>query len=82
VQLQAPHRFDEHVDAVVLVNETVLIGPSADCHIRHRDCSERAVLIRRGNGWIAKAGLAGESVALEPGKQTVLRTLAMTLEQA
>lgn len=82
LQLRAPHRFDEHVDAVVLVNETILVGPGADCHLRCRDCSERAVLIRRGSEWIAKPGLAGESVALEPGKRTLVKTLAMTLERA
>ena len=78
--VKPPHRFDQHVDGVVLANETVLVGPSMDCHIRCRDCSDRAVLIRRGNRWIAKVGLAGESANLEPGKRVVLRTLAMTLE--
>lgn len=80
--LSPPHRFDQHVDAVVLANETVLIGPSPDCHIRYRESSDRAVLIRRGSQWLAKSGLAGESMPLAPGRRTMLRTLAMTLEEA
>ncbi len=80
--LRPPHRFDQHVDGVVLTNETVLVGPSPDCHIRCRDSSDRAVLIRRGDQWLAKSGLAGESTPLPPGSRTMLRTLAMTLEEA
>jgi hypothetical protein len=77
-----PHRFDQHVDAVVLANETVLVGPSPDCHIRCRDTTDRTLLIRRGDRWIAKAGLAGESHDLPPGQRTMLKTLAITLEEA
>ena len=80
--LNPPHRFDQHVDAVVLANETVLIGPSPDCHIRWRQSPDRAVLIRRDGQWLAKSGLAGESTPLAPGRRTMLRTLALTLEEA
>lgn len=80
--LSPPHRFDQHVDAVLLANETVLVGPSPDCHIRWRQSPDRAVLIRRDGQWLAKSGLAGESTPLAPGRRTMLRTLAMTLEEA
>ena len=58
--LKAPHRFDEHVDGVVLVNETLLVGPSDDCHIQCRESSDRAIVTRRENRWLVKAGLAGD----------------------
>ena len=82
LSLKPPHRFDQHVDAVVLANETVLVGPSPDCHIRCRDSVDRAVLIRRENQWLAKAGLAGTPEKLRPGHRTMLKTLALTLEEA
>jgi hypothetical protein len=80
--LRPPHRFDDHVDAVVLVGETVLIGPGGDCHIRHRDCLDRAVVTRRGDQWLAKLGLSGDFQALTAGERTTFGNLAITLEQA
>ncbi|MFK8111949.1 MAG: hypothetical protein AB8B91_07090 [Rubripirellula sp.] len=82
LQLKPPHRFDEHVDGVVLVNETLLVGPTQDCHIRCRESSDRAVITRRGDKWMAKAGLSGDFEELKPGRRMTLRTLAMTLEEA
>ena len=32
--LDPPHRFDHHVDQMLLVDQTVLIGPSSGDHIR------------------------------------------------
>lgn len=80
--LSAPHRFDEHVDGVVLVNETLLVGPGSDCHIRCRESTDRAILTRRDDRWLVKAGLAGDFEELCPGQRKTLRSLAMTLEQA
>ncbi len=80
--LEPPHRFDQHVDAVLLASATVLVGPGPDCHIRCRESNDRAVLIRRGNRWLAKAGLAGVPEELRPGHRTMLKTLALTLEEA
>jgi hypothetical protein len=80
--LSRPHRFDQHVDGVVLVNETLLVGPSPDCHIRYRESTDRAVITRRDDRWLAKIGLAGDFKELRPGQRTMLRTLAITLEKA
>lgn len=79
--LMPPHRFDQHVDGVVLVNETLLVGPGDDCHVQHRESQDRAVIVRRGNQWLAKAGLAGDYEQLCPGRRTMLRSLALTLEE-
>jgi hypothetical protein len=80
--LSRPHRFDQHVDGVILVNETLLVGPSPDCHIRFRESTDRAVITRREDRWLAKIGLAGDFKELRPGQRTMLRTLAITLEKA
>ncbi len=80
--LNRPHRFHEHVDGVVLVDETLLIGPQADCHIRCHQLDDRAVLARRGEKWLAKVGLASDFAELEPQSRMTLRSLAMTLEKA
>ncbi len=80
--VRPPHRFDEHVDAVVLANQTVLVGPGSECHIRCRDLVERVVLIRRDDSWMVKEGSVGETRELRVGQRVRLQTLAMTLEQA
>jgi len=80
--LRAPHRFDDHIDAVVLTGDSVLIGPGDDCHIRHRDCPGRAIVTRRDDRWLAKVGLSGDFQPLAPGERTMLQDLAITLEEA
>ncbi len=80
--VRPPHRFDEHVDAVVLANQTVLVGPGSECHIRCRDLAERVVLIRQDDSWMVKEGMVGEARELRAGQRVRLQTLAMTLEQA
>lgn len=82
LSVRPPHRFDQHVDGVVLVNETLLVGPTADCHIRCRESSDRAVITRKDDRWLAKTGLDGDFAEFCPGQRMNLRTLAMTLEQA
>ena len=77
-----PYRFDQHVDGVVLVNDTLLVGPTTDCHIRCRESADRAVITLRQDRWLAKAGLSGDFVEFCPGQRMMLRTLAMTLEEA
>ncbi len=82
LSLNAPHRFDQHVDGVVLVRETILVGPGSDCHLRCRDASDRAILQLKDNHWYAKAGLSGDFQKLEVGCRIVIQSLAMTLELA
>lgn len=80
LRLASPHRFDQHVDGVILMNGTLLIGPSADCHIRCRDAQTAAVLVRRQDRWLAKLGLTGEFEELYPGRRMNMDSLTMTLE--
>lgn len=82
LMLKAPHRFDQHVDGVVLVNDTLLVGPSSDCHIRFPESTDRAVITRRNDKWLVKAGLSGDFEELCFGQRKTLQSLAMTLEEA
>jgi hypothetical protein len=92
LDLAAPHRFDEHIDCVILVDETLLIGPSAECHVRceppkansNQDSSksnafERLIMTRRGDRWLA--GTAGDLQELVVGQSTQLQSVTMTLEE-
>ncbi len=80
--LTAPHRFADHVDGVVLVDQTLLIGPQPDCHIRCHQLDDRIVLTCRGDTWMGKVGLAADFEELVPGNRVTLQSLAMTLEKA
>jgi len=88
LKLASPHRFDQHVDEVLLVDQTLLIGPGGDSHIRHRQLSKRVILLgRRANQaktwqWWAKQGSAGDLQELTLGQPMVLESLTMTLEAA
>ncbi len=86
LDVRAPHRFDEHIDRVVLVADTLLIGPSAECHIRcdHSKNSgsgptERLIMTRKGDRWLA--GPVGDLHELVVGQSTQLQSVTMTLEE-
>lgn len=83
LQLAAPHRFDEHVDGVILVDQTLLIGPYPECHIRcdppkDQPIPERLLMTHCGGQW--QAGVAGHLQPLIPGQTTQLHSISMTLE--
>ncbi|TWU57930.1 hypothetical protein [Rubripirellula reticaptiva] len=85
-----PHRFDHHVDGIVLVDKTVLIGAGRDCHLRHRDATDVAILVHRPKGsradslagWSVKLGLDGQFQELVCGRPVTLGPITMTLEPA
>lgn len=86
--VRPPHRFDEHVDGIVLVDRTFLIGAQRDCHVRCDQVSDRGVIARRGDRWVGKlassngAAMTGDFVNLPCGERVTLESLAITLEQA
>lgn len=43
------HRPSFSVDGIILMDETCILGPGGDCHIRCADWSEPVVLVRRGD---------------------------------
>lgn len=82
LSLRGQHRFDGHVDRVVLVNETLLVGPAGHCHIRATEFPDQAVLVHRAGIWQAKLDTQTELYPLIPGERITLQSLAMTLEEA
>ena len=82
LSLRGPHRFEGHVDAVVLVNETLLVGPGSDSHIRATEFPDQAVLVLRDGKWQAKLSSERKFHQLTPGQRVTLQSLAMTLEEA
>ncbi|QEF99985.1 hypothetical protein Mal15_40520 [Stieleria maiorica] len=93
LSLDPPHRFDQHVDHVLLVDQTVLIGPNPGDHISCTSVDTAAVLVFRDGQWRAKlkpaaaAGGPGQKtpspmVDLVPGQRISLGDLDMMLEEA
>jgi len=76
------HRFADHVDGVLLLEKSLLVGPTSDCHVRSAQLAERVVLTRCEAGWKVKAGMGGEFQEMLPGKRVTLAVLSMTLEEA
>ncbi|TWU41259.1 hypothetical protein Q31b_26980 [Novipirellula aureliae] len=82
LMLEPPHRFADHVDGVILADQTILIGPAADCHARGTMLTGKVLLVHRSEGWFAKAVGDKEFVKLLIGERTELAEVGMTLENA
>ncbi|MGB7326953.1 MAG: hypothetical protein WBD31_18910 [Rubripirellula sp.] len=90
LSVSPPHRFDHHVDGIVLVDKTVLIGAGRECHLRHRDATDVAILVHRPKGsaansqagWSVKLGLDGPFQELVASQSLALGPITMTLEPA
>ncbi len=67
--LAAPHRFADHFDAVLLVDQTILIGPGSDCHIQTDQMESTAVIVRRQDGWEIKTVGSQSGERIEAGKR-------------
>ncbi|KAA1261515.1 hypothetical protein LF1_40650 [Rubripirellula obstinata] len=80
--LDPPHRFGGHIDAVLLVDQTWLIGPSDDCHIRCRSLSSPLVVSRSSKKdvqtWWIKHGFGGAPKELPIGRQITVGDPAST----
>ncbi len=90
LSLAPPHRFDGHIDAVLLVDRTVLIGPHSGHHICCPGLDSSVVVMVRDGQLQAKLHAAeaaqgsGERAFCElvPGRRVALGDLDMTLEKA
>jgi hypothetical protein len=49
------HRPARSVDGVILMDETCLLGPGGDNHVRCRPWSESVILFRKGDGFWCKS---------------------------
>lgn len=48
INFVSDHRPSFSVDGIILMDETCILGPGGDCHIRCSDWSQSVVLVRRG----------------------------------
>ena len=62
LSLAPPHRFRHHVDGVLLVDQTVLLGPGPNNHIRCTAWEDSAVMVLRQGIWQAKLKPTSRSV--------------------
>lgn len=88
LSLKPPLRFANHVDAVVLVDQTVLIGRGAGNHIQSPSHDHDVVLVLRQGVWNAKIKpAAGQTarkcplVELVNGRRVSVGEMDMTLEK-
>ena len=82
LSVKPPHRFVGHVDAVILADQTLLLGANDDCHIVTREFPDRAVLVNRDGKWRGKTDSARDFLEISPGIRFTIGSLAMTLEEA
>lgn len=80
--IAAPHRFADQVDAVLLVDGTMVIGPGNDCHVRVRQAAERSVLIHADGKWFVKPAATAARQPIELGRSVSAGEFTMTLELA
>jgi hypothetical protein len=82
ITLDPPHRFVVPVDAFVIADKTVLIGPERSNHIRvPRMNAGAAVMMKRGDQWwIRPAGEKPQPLVI--GQRTEVNDLVMTIQSA
>ena len=84
LDLVAPHRFAEHVDAVILAGSTILIGQDDQCHIRVPFKGDldvnRLTLTWKNDCWAVKEVGQNEFKTMDLGIQATVGQVAMTLE--
>ena len=79
LSLNSAHRFAGHVDAIVLVKDTVLVGPGVECHARCRGLENRLVLMEKNGQWRVKLG-QNPPEPLVSGTRFMADKVGMTLE--
>ena len=83
------HRFAEPVQAVILMADTLVIGPSAQTHVQVPDMTQPLILYRTKNGlaarWPGEMQIAGKAYRergpLEPGATLVTDQITLALER-
>jgi len=52
LSFQSDHRPSHSLDGVILVDDTCLLGPGRDCHIRCPEWDDSVILIHRRSDWL------------------------------
>lgn len=83
------HRFAEPVDAVILMADTLVIGPETQSHVQVPDMTQPLILFRNKNGlaarWSGNMLIGGKTYQergpLEPGATLTTEQVSLTLEK-
>lgn len=77
-----PARFRGHIDAVLMVDDTLLVGPRDDCHVVAPQAEGKLVLMRRQGTWQVK-NMMGSGVwqPLTAGQAFREASVSMSLEE-
>ncbi len=78
VEVTAPYRFVDPVDGVILMDSTLLIGPSHEHHVRVPRLTQQYVLTQSENRFVLRA--AGKSYPMQPAMPLELDELTITLQ--
>jgi hypothetical protein len=90
LNLVSHHRTQPAVDGIILMADTLILGPSANCHIVSRHLAQEVVLFRRDQQWTCRT--EGEievngdkwhtEAQIGPGSTVIGRDFSFTLESA
>jgi len=81
LSLEAPHRFVVPVDAMILVDKTVLIGPDRSNHIRaSQQVNCGIVLLKRADQWWVRQTNGNAKPVLD-GERVEVDALVMTIRR-
>ncbi|NIL96364.1 MAG: hypothetical protein GTO53_03195 [Planctomycetales bacterium] len=90
LNLVSHHRTQPAVDGIILMADTLILGPTADCHILARQLSGQVVLFRQNRQWRCRTEgeitVNGDKFQAEasmgPGCRVEGRDFSLTLEIA
>ncbi len=80
LSLDPPHRFVVPVDAIILVDKTVLIGADRSNHIRAPQVNSGFVLLKRADQWWVRQS-SGSTKPIMEGEQFEIDNLVMTIRR-
>jgi FHA domain-containing protein len=88
LSLVSGHRFGDPVDAVLLMAQTLILGPQTSAHVPVPELKERVVLVREGNGLAVKSEspirigheMIRDRATLKLGVPTTIEDVTLTLE--
>ncbi|TWT80028.1 hypothetical protein CA13_14400 [Planctomycetes bacterium CA13] len=78
--LDPPHRFADHIDAVILADQTILVGPTPECNVRGTMLGGNIVMTRRGNRWYGKVIGTQDLKECPIGERVEIGNVALTWE--
>lgn len=89
IDMVSGHRFAEPVQSVLLMAETLVIGPETQSHIPVPDMTQPLILFRTKNGlsarWSGNLEIGGKTYAergpLEPGVPLITEQISLVLER-